>query len=432
MNIDAILIFEHDRVENFYPFAVMHPVWELRCGALRLFEKVAMQFPDKKIIYQGREGQLKSFLKRFDNEYDLIDRQEIGKEDTFVLLANVLTNKKLWQQIESGYDKFCAANGGRKAVVFTYNNMTFGAFIPKEEMINPVESDKNFLPRFLTEFNSSFPNVEVGDVSIINYLWDAIEYNAQAIVDDVEYLQHSHGLLDTRIFTRVTAGDIHSIFAGRDCSISNGVYLDSSKGPIIIGNNVEIMANSVITGPCFIGDHTVIKIGAKIYEANSFGEHCKVGGEVENSIIQSYSNKQHEGFLGHSYLGEWVNIGADTNTSDLKNTYGNVKVSIGGYEIDTGRMFLGFLCGDHTKTAINTTLNTGTIAGICGILVADGFLPNSIPSFAWRGTKGCSLYKAGKAIEVARIVMARRGKELLPEEEELMIGEYDKTKEAMG
>jgi UDP-N-acetylglucosamine diphosphorylase/glucosamine-1-phosphate N-acetyltransferase len=184
------------------------------------------------------------------------------------------------------------------------------------------------------------------------------------------------------------------------------------------------MPQSTIYGSCYIGCNTTIKVGAKIFSKTSIGPWCKVGGENENAIIQSYSNKQHDGYLGHSYLCEWVNIGAGSNTSDLKNTYGNIKVQLREKEINTERMFMGLLCGDHTKSAINTAFTTGTTAGICGILVADGFLPNVIPSFAWRGTKGCSQYKIDKALETAQIVMQRRNKKLLPEEIELIEQEY--------
>ena len=121
----------------------------------------------------------------------------------------------------------------------------------------------------------------------------------------------------------------------------------------------------------------------KIYGKTSIGETCKIGGEVENSIVHAYSNKQHDGYLGHSYLCEWVNLGADTNTSDLKNTYGEIKVNLENKEINTHRIFLGLLCGDHTKAGINTMFTTGTVAGIAGILVNEWFLPNTIPSFSW-------------------------------------------------
>ncbi|ROL59394.1 hypothetical protein D9V86_10710, partial [Bacteroidetes/Chlorobi group bacterium ChocPot_Mid] len=280
-------------------------------------------------------------------------------------------------------------------------------------------------PKFLSDFAGGLNPVEVSQPTVINYLWDVFDLIDEGINDDFRYFSNH---VDFNSYSKDGVHFVNSIDIkiGKNVKLSAGVVLDASEGKIIIDDDVNIMANAVICGPCYIGKNSIIKIGAKIYGKSSFGEFCKVGGEVENSVIHAFSNKQHDGFLGHSYLGEWVNIGADTNTSDLKNTYSNIKVRLRDYDINTYRMFLGFLCGDHTKTAINTSLTTGTVAGICGIIVADGFLPNSIPSFAWRGTKGCSKYKLEKALEVAKTVMQRRNNILLDEEIELITREYNR------
>ena len=211
-----------------------------------------------------------------------------------------------------------------------------------------------------------------------------------------------------------------NIIAGTGCSIKPGVVLDASRGPIILGNNVEVMANAVVVGPCFIGDHSTIKIGAKIYEKTSIGAWCKVGGEVEGSIILGFSNKQHDGFLGHSYLGQWVNLGADTNTSDLKNNYGQVRVTFPWGQVNSGTMFLGSLIGDHSKAGINTMLNTGTVIGVGANVFGGGFPSKSIPSFAWGGSHGFVEYDRDKAIQTARTVMLRRKITMTDAEEALL------------
>jgi UDP-N-acetylglucosamine diphosphorylase/glucosamine-1-phosphate N-acetyltransferase len=199
-----------------------------------------------------------------------------------------------------------------------------------------------------------------------------------------------------------------------------GAVVDASAGPVIIGSGVEVMPNAVIEGPCFIGRGSRIKIGGKIYGQTSIGPQCKVGGEVECSIILGYVNKQHDGFLGHSYLGRWVNLGADTNTSDLKNNYGAVRVTLEGREIDTGRTFLGSLIGDHAKTGINTMLNTGSAVGVAANVFGGGFPSKSIPAFAWGGFDRESVYRLDDALDVARKVMARRGVEMTPADETLL------------
>ena len=200
-----------------------------------------------------------------------------------------------------------------------------------------------------------------------------------------------------------------NIFVGTGATVKSGTTLDAEKGPIYIDKNVEIFPNVTIEGPVFIGANSKIKIGAKIYEGTSIGEMCKVGGEVEESIIHSYSNKQHDGFLGHAYLGMWVNLGADTNNSDLKNNYGNVKVSINGKEwINSNSTFVGAAIADHFKSAIGTMFNTGTVVGFASNIFYRTFPPKFIPSFFWGGEKEAVTYVLEKAVDTAIKVMKRR------------------------
>lgn len=211
-----------------------------------------------------------------------------------------------------------------------------------------------------------------------------------------------------------------NIFIGEGSAIKSGVVIDAEDGPVYIGKNVKIMPNSVIVGPCFIGDNSIIKIGAKIYQNTSIGDYCKAGGEIEGSIIHSYANKQHDGFLGHSYISPWCNLGADTNTSDLKNNYSNVKVNLNGNEIDTGLMFVGLIMGDHSKTSINTMLNSGTVCGVSSNIFGSGFPQKNIPSFAWGGSESLVEYNFEKAIEVAKAVTKRRNIEFTSADEKLL------------
>jgi len=220
-----------------------------------------------------------------------------------------------------------------------------------------------------------------------------------------------------------------NIFIGEGAKIKPGVVLDAEGGPIYIGKNVTVFPNAVIEGPAFVGNNSSIKIGAKIYENTSIGEVCKVGGEVEDSIIHSYSNKQHDGFLGHSYLGMWVNLGADTNNSDLKNNYGNVRVTINGEQVDSGSMFVGLTMGDHSKSAINTMFNSGTIVGVSSNIFGAGFHHKYIPSFSWGGSETMETYDVERSIDVAKRVMARRKIEMTGAEEKLFRTIFDLTKE---
>ncbi len=189
--------------------------------------------------------------------------------------------------------------------------------------------------------------------------------------------------------------------------------------PIVIGENTTICPNVTVTGPVFIGDGCIIQPGASIRGATSIGPVCKVGGEVEGSILHAYANKQHDGFLGHSYVGEWVNLGADTVNSDLKNTYGSVRVAVNGREVDTRQTFVGAFIGDHAKTGIGTRLPTGCVVGYASNLFVSQYAPKFTPSFTWLTDAGPQRQDIDKAAAVAKTVMGRRKRELTACEEAL-------------
>jgi UDP-N-acetylglucosamine diphosphorylase/glucosamine-1-phosphate N-acetyltransferase len=242
---------------------------------------------------------------------------------------------------------------------------------------------------------------------MVHYPWELVQRNTEHIEKDCTVLADL-GRIEGRVYEGAHLLDRSNIYIAPEAKVKPGVVLDAEGGPIFIDRGAKIFPNATIEGPAYIGKKSQIKIGAKIYEGTTIGEVCKVGGEVEGSIIHSYSNKQHDGFLGHAYLGMWVNLGADTNNSDLKNNYGNVRVTIDGEEIDTGSMFVGLTMGDHSKAGINTMFNTGTVVGaVCNVFGA-GFPPKEIPSFTWGGGEGLTVYDPKRAIEVCRRVMARR------------------------
>ncbi|NEN24684.1 glucose-1-phosphate thymidylyltransferase [Cryomorpha ignava] len=186
--------------------------------------------------------------------------------------------------------------------------------------------------------------------------------------------------------------------------------LNATTGPIYIGKGAVIMEGSLVRGPFAIGESSTLKMGAKVYGATSIGKHCKVGGEVNNVVINDYSNKGHDGFLGNSVIGSWCNLGADTNTSNLKNNYGEIKVW--NYETETlentGRQFHGLIMGDHSKAGINTMFNTGTVVGMCANIFDGGFPPKFTPSFSWGGAQGFETFKIEKAFEASQAMMERR------------------------
>jgi len=201
-----------------------------------------------------------------------------------------------------------------------------------------------------------------------------------------------------------------------------GVVIDAESGPVWIDDHAQIMPQAVLEGPLAVGANSIIKVGAKIYENTTIGPVCKVGGEVEESIFQSYSNKQHDGFLGHSYLGSWINLGADTNNSNLKNNYAEVQIWNYPQErlISTGRQFCGLIMGDHSKCGINTMFNTGTVIGVSANIFGSNFPRNFIPSFSWGGASGFITYALDKASETADLVMNRKNEDYTDEDRKIM------------
>jgi UDP-N-acetylglucosamine diphosphorylase/glucosamine-1-phosphate N-acetyltransferase len=199
-----------------------------------------------------------------------------------------------------------------------------------------------------------------------------------------------------------------NIVVGEAAVIKPGVVLDASSGPIVIGDNTVVMANASIIGPVYIGRNSLIKPGAKILEGTSIGNVCKIGGEVDSTIFAANSNKQHDGFIGHSYVGEWVNIGAGANNSDLKNNYSPVSMWCAGTLRPTGRQFLGLIMADHCKVGITTSFNTGTVIGFNCNLYGSEMLDKFIPSFSWGQGRDLTIYDAKKSMLTAQIVMERR------------------------
>lgn len=406
MAIHTVLLVEPDTTDLLYPFSLLHAAWEVRCGALRIVDRTEQLFPNTSLLFYGRELHLRSFLARSSRNNTTTE----PLKNLLILRGNLLLTAESATFIQN--------HASTTPVLFTADGIPAGVFLPEV----PSSASLADLAAILDAPPAGATTVELQAASIA-YLWDALTHNARMITHDARLYAASTPPNEPGVFLV----NEEAIFAGENVRIGACSVLDASEGPIILGRNVRIMPHSTILGPCYVGDNSLIKVGAKIYGETSIGEWCKVGGEVENSIIHAYSNKQHDGFLGHSYLGEWVNLGADTNTSDLKNNYGSIRVRFSDREFDSGRMFLGLLCGDHTKSGINTMLNTGTVTGVSANIFGGDFPPKFIPSFSWGGRADAPVFELEKALALARTVMARRKQTLLPEEEALLRLEFERA-----
>jgi UDP-N-acetylglucosamine diphosphorylase/glucosamine-1-phosphate N-acetyltransferase len=322
------------------------------------------------------------------------------------------------------------------------NVMINSSFLPNAilvEMIANLESNQAIFKgeevvAFYTNENQeevdfdSYEIIEFNEECLtVTATWDIFSKNDAAIREDFELLTEDRRSQAIPKSVNVIAPENIFIEEG---AVLEFVTLNASTGPIYIGKNTEIMEGSVIRGPFALCENAIVKMAAKIYGATTVGPHARVGGEVNNSVISAYSNKGHDGFLGNSVLGEWCNIGADSNNSNLKNNYEAVK--LWSYETEgfakTGLQFCGLMMGDHSKCGINTMFNTGTVVGVSANIFGSGFPRNFVPSFSWGGASGFSTYITKKAFETARIVMSRRNLEFDEKEQQILEHIFEETK----
>ncbi|NAY90602.1 glucose-1-phosphate thymidylyltransferase [Muricauda sp. JGD-17] len=266
-----------------------------------------------------------------------------------------------------------------------------------------------------------------GDIMQIEYTWDIFSKNGEALQADFELL--TAGRKSQPLSGTNQTVNPENIFLEEGAKVEFSI-LNASTGPIYIGKNAEIMEGCIVRGGLALCDNAVLKMGAKIYGPTTAGPYCKLGGEVNNAVLFAYSNKGHDGFLGNSVLGEWCNLGADTNTSNLKNNYAPVR--LWSYKTEgfakTGLQFCGLMMGDHSKCGIDTMFNTGTVIGVSTNIFGSGFPRNFVPSFSWGGASGFTTFLPKKAFEVATAMMQRRGMTFDEKEQGILEQVFELTK----
>ena len=376
-----IILYDQNR-SNYYPLSLTRPISHFRIGILTVEEKWKRYCKSVSVKTDDYLSQKFAINQTQDNIW--INSQILPSQELIVELKNLREGESLTKDNE----------------VFAFRNRLFDF-----ERLNAIES-----------------NVKL---NIINNLTDIFLNNFSEIENDFKIFANNQS--NTLNNTNICLGDQIFIDNGADirCSI-----LNAEKGPIYIGKNVEIMEGSIIQGPCAILDNAVLKMGSKIYGGTTIGPYCKIGGEVSNSIFFGYSSKAHDGYLGNSIIGEWCNLGANTNVSNLKNNYANIKLWNYNYEkfIDTGLQFCGLIMGDHSKSGINTMFNTGTIIGVGVNIFGAGFPRNFIPSFSWGGAHGFQNYQVDKFFDVASKVCFRRNIKFSKIDQEILLFVYNMTK----
>ena len=363
------ILFDGPQRNALLPFTFTRPIADIRIGILTIREKW--------------EHYLGNTTSTVTEDYLAEKWPMVELETNIFICGGILPDKQLVKNIKTL----------RVNEAIYSNEDVLIAFCVKKG----VEPDLKVLKTII--YNHAYAEVK--------NTWDIFKLNEATINADFELLTNGKESQPLSETNKVVGN--RKVFleegANVECSIFN-----TTEGPVYIGKHATIMEGSIIRGPFALCEHATIKMGAKIYGGTTVGPHSKVGGEVGNSVIFGYSNKGHDGYLGNSVLGEWCNLGADTNTSNLKNNYAEVK--LWSYETEnfapTGEQFCGLMMGDHSKAGINTMFNTGTIVGVSANIYGGGFPRNFIPSFSWGGSAGMVTYRTDKAFEVAEKVMQRR------------------------
>ena len=369
-----IILADFEAHLRFAPLSLTRPIGDIRVGLFTNLERWSILLPDDHIGFQSESYLRDEFEELHDGK--IVNACIIPNEDFVASIVYLEDNCRLML----GNNTMAISGTGKNIINY------------KGEM--PI---------------------------LINNRWELLSANAAAISNDIALIKESISYQKIPKDV-IVIGPKDSIYL-EEGAILSSCTLNSNEGPIYISKGAEVMEGALIRGPFALCENAVVKMGAKIYGATTIGPFCKVGGELSNVIFQSYSNKGHDGFLGNSYIGEWCNLGADTNVSNLKNNYDSVR----SYcyekkeEVNTGLQFLGLFMGDHSKTGINSMFNTGAVVGVSCNLYGAGFFPKHTLSFSWGEPNALEPFRIEKSLEYANKMMERRSEKLSAEEENILV-----------
>ena len=389
-----IILFDNENRELLLPLTFTRPVGELRIGILTIREKWE-HYLNGKVSYLTQDYLSKKYPIHVEAENYVIDGSVIPTLELSKLVAQLGLNEALMDG-----DDFIAAKVTKEQILHLMNN----------EPIDALEG------------------MDVEDTPFLKLTntWDLFRYNKAAI--QLDFVALTQNRTSAPISSTNTVINKHQIFLEPGATVECSV-LNATDGPIYIGKEATVMEGCLIRGGFSLGEHATLKMGAKIYGATTIGPYSKCGGEIKNTVILGYSNKSHDGYLGNSVVGEWCNLGANTNVSNMKNNYSIVKVwnYVDNTFVNSGEQFCGVVIGDHTKCGISTLLNTGTVVGIFTNIYGVGLPDKFIPSFSWGGTKDSTTYRLEKALEVASKVYHRRNKPFDQVERDLISAIFEQT-----
>jgi glucose-1-phosphate thymidylyltransferase len=350
-----IVLFEDEAVAQLYPVTVGKPAFSIACGSYRLIDQVAqLERPVRVIVRPHLVGPLEA------------DGRAVGLPDGANPEGILFVNARLAPSVTALAQVRSLMLPGRTGVWRQKNQAIVAAHVAAGTSIPLVNPNI----RELTAYLSGLPALEAdAEMPLFDYPHDIVKQHLVTLGANLEHR------LATGRYEEIADG----VFVGRNVKLGQYLVTDTSKGPIVIEENASVGPHCYLSGPAHLGPGSRVIEQAAIKDGVAIGHTTKIGGEVEGSVIEPYTNKQHHGFLGHSYLGSWVNLGAGTCNSDLKNTYGIVNMDYHGHKVSSGMQFLGCFVGDYAKTAINTSIFTGKVVGACSMLY--GFVTTNVPSF---------------------------------------------------
>jgi len=388
------ILFDTTIRNSLLPFTHTRPIADIRCGIMTLRERWEHFFK------QTSSTLTTAFLQPVFN-------LNIADENTFIN-GSLFASEGLYNEI---------------------SNLELNEKLVKDNILLAFKTtEKNFSFEDLEDKTHAYRSKEFNDeINLIKNVWDIFSLNENALREDFYLLtkgKKSQPLPDNIIVTGK-----ENIFLEEGAVINAGCIINATTGPVYLAKNAEILEGCIIRGALALGEYAVIKMGAKIYGATTIGAGCKVGGEISNVVFFANSNKGHDGYLGNAVIGEWCNLGADTNCSNLKNNYDYIKIwdEHNNKSVQTGLQFCGLMMGDHSKCGINTMFNTGTVIGVSANIFGSGFPEKFIPSFCWGGSDGLTTYDLKRAIETANRMMQRRGKSLSEDEKDLFKYIFNQT-----
>ena len=386
-----IILFGEDNWFHFLPLTLTRPVCELRVGILTIREKWE-KWLDGKGSFITQDYLSEKYPICIEQDNLLINSTFLPTES----LVNAIKKLDLNHSLMLGTEMVAARIS--------------------EDRLNRLATDESVIPSLNVHDLVGNDDITIDRITRSYHIFSK---NGVEIVRDFELI--TNGRTSQPISASNHVMGKHPVFLEEGATMEC-CTINTNDGPVYIGKNAQVMEGSLIRGGFAACEGSIVKMGAKIYGPTTIGPHCRLGGEVSNSVMLANSNKGHDGFLGNSVIGEWCNLGADTNTSNLKNNYLPVRIwsyVSQGFE-DTGLQFCGLIMGDHSKAGINTMFNTGTVVGVASNIFGDGFPRNFIPSFSWGGAAGFTTHQLNKAIETAKIVMSRRNQEFTEQDRKIL------------